>query len=331
VRRLRIANCGFRNEACEVSCPERGTQCGQSLVVLSVALLVLVGMAAISIEVGRVARIKGWLVNVCDCAAIAGASCLPNATLATQEAERISDENGVDIKTISFPASNQIKVVGRENFAYMLAGIWGFTTTQVTAQSVAERAGVVTSISRGVLPLGISTGAYDQSSSVTLSFLTGGPLGSFNFVSLAWNDSSSATYINNLENGYDGTIGLGVTQYSGSVLSSDNRTAIVSDSGTGRALFQQATQPPRNDTGSNYTYPDYPKGDPRIALVVLVEEATGTRNVNVRGVGAFYLSSVSMDGTQITGRFLSIALPATRASSDGTGTDYGVRTYRLIQ
>ena len=68
---------------------------GQSIVMIAMSLVVLCGMAAIAVDIGRVSVERGQLQNAADAAALAGAAALPTATTAKSQAVLYAGINGV--------------------------------------------------------------------------------------------------------------------------------------------------------------------------------------------------------------------------------------------
>ena len=120
---------------------------GQSIVMIAMSLVVLCGMAAIAVDIGRVSVERGQLQNAADAAALAGAAALPTATTAKSQAVLYAGINGVSAAdtTATTPFggnASKIEVVCQGTVDYTFARIFGLTSTQVTVRSVAEKKGV---------------------------------------------------------------------------------------------------------------------------------------------------------------------------------------------
>ena len=120
---------------------------GQSVIIIAMVLVVLCGMAAIAVDIGRVSVERGQLQNAADAAALAGAAALPTAANAKSQAVLYAGINGVPAAntTATTPFggnASKIEVVCRGTVEYTFARIFGLTSTQVTVRSVAEKKGV---------------------------------------------------------------------------------------------------------------------------------------------------------------------------------------------
>ena len=118
---------------------------GQSVVMIAMSLVVLCGMAAIAVDIGRVSVERGQLQNAADAAALAGAAALPTATSAKSQAVLYAGINGAADTTATTPfagSASKIEVVCRGTVEYTFARIFGLTSTQVSVRSVAEKKGV---------------------------------------------------------------------------------------------------------------------------------------------------------------------------------------------
>ena len=128
---------------------------GQVLVLFALLMVVLMGFAALVIDVGMVALQKSHLQNAADAAALAGAQDLPTAGTAKSTAVVFAGKNGLkatqngvkkdgDTVTVTTPYSGdstKIEVVCTRNVQYSFARVLGFTDTDVTARAVANKSG----------------------------------------------------------------------------------------------------------------------------------------------------------------------------------------------
>ena len=117
---------------------------GQVVVIFALAIFVILGFAALVIDVGMAYGTKVQLQNAADAAAMAGAMELPNAIEAENTAEDYASFNGVpetDSK-VTTPYEDdpyQIKVECSGTVNYTFARVLGFLDTEITAVAVAEK------------------------------------------------------------------------------------------------------------------------------------------------------------------------------------------------
>jgi len=113
---------------------------GQAMVMIALLFVVLLGFAAIAIDIGRVTVAKSHLQNAADAAALAGVRDLPDTTIAKNTAVSFAGKNGVRASdvTVTYPDSTKIEVICTRNVEYTFARVLGFTDTDVSARAVAQ-------------------------------------------------------------------------------------------------------------------------------------------------------------------------------------------------
>lgn len=126
---------------------------GQVIVLAALLMVVLMGFAALAIDVGMVAFTKGKLQNAADAAALAGAHELPNEGKAKTEAIKYAELNGVEKinTTATTPYKydtnkedpNRIEVVCTKIVQYSFARVLGFDNVEISARAVALKGGTV--------------------------------------------------------------------------------------------------------------------------------------------------------------------------------------------
>jgi Flp pilus assembly protein TadG len=128
----------------------RDDESGAVLVFVAVCLVVLLGMVALTVDLGRAVAIKRDMVNAADAAALAGAQVCAihrDAGLAEADALETSSLNGAD-GTFSFSApqcevtnapggARTVTVTSRTFVEYLIAPILGFEGTDVVASATA--------------------------------------------------------------------------------------------------------------------------------------------------------------------------------------------------
>ncbi|MBU8914612.1 hypothetical protein BGM25_00940 [Bacillus sp. FJAT-29953] len=117
---------------------------GQSLVLIAVSLVALLGFTSLVTDVGYMYFQKSNLQKAADSAALAGAQDLPNASTAKNTAENYANANGVkksEITSInpsyqSNPTKIEVKL--KRNVSFNFARVLGFTDTDISARAVAQ-------------------------------------------------------------------------------------------------------------------------------------------------------------------------------------------------
>ena len=127
----------------------REDESGAVLVFVAVCLVVLLGMTALTVDLGRAVAIKRDMVNAADAAALAGADVCAqtrNAGQAKAAALSLSEVNGAD-GSFSFSApqcngssatgARTVTVTSRTFVDYLIAPVLGFEGTDVVASATA--------------------------------------------------------------------------------------------------------------------------------------------------------------------------------------------------
>jgi len=320
---------------------------GLSLVMTAMLVVVLLGMVAVAVDIGRLYLTRQYLVNSCDAAALAGGIELPDQAKATGEAGEAALANGMDEYEVSFPedgitaqGATKIRVDGQRTVPHTFARILGFDSRAVGAYAVALRTGPVNWVRDHVVPWGIpwygpEGEPYDYNngelyvlkvgSQTDLSDGSTAQTGG-NFYPLALDrslgdgGSGAAIYEDDIKWGFDGEVEVGdmVASEPGNMVG-PTKHAVTNDSDS---LFQRALEEPwADDTWDNYDY-----GNPRIVVVPIISPlGNGRTEVEVLGFASFWVESCT--GQEVTGYFLDYTIP----DAGGSGPDYGVFTFRLIE
>lgn len=116
---------------------------GQVLVLFALVLVVLMGFAALAVDVGSMTLTKTKLQSAADAAALAGAQDLPVESTAEDTAVEYAKKNGVLESDIIATAGhdgdpNKIKVVCKKKVSHTFARIIGFKETEISARAVAQ-------------------------------------------------------------------------------------------------------------------------------------------------------------------------------------------------
>lgn len=141
-------NTGGGEDRCAVPAGRIGGDCGQSLIIVVLAMTLVVALAAFSIDVGQ------WYVNrhhtqvSADAAALAAANCLAS-TKCTQTtangdaagaADDIANQNGFQTSnvTVTFPTSATVKVTLKNSASSAFAGLFGISSVNTTQSATAS-------------------------------------------------------------------------------------------------------------------------------------------------------------------------------------------------
>jgi putative Flp pilus-assembly TadE/G-like protein len=118
---------------------------GQAFVLVAVAMVMLLGMAALALDVGNWFRDKRRLQGTVDAAALAGAQQLPNDSAGAQSmALNYANKNGGDVAgadivvTSHYMPNDTIEVNGRRNDPGIFSKVVGVPSANITAHAKAE-------------------------------------------------------------------------------------------------------------------------------------------------------------------------------------------------
>lgn len=292
---------------------------GGVLVLICLAMTVLIGLAAIAVDIGNLYAVRSRLVNTADSAALAGVALLPNDPKGSREVARDYIEKNranVDHAEISISASNkEISVVVNEQIPYNFARVLGFTSQLVSARAVAQVSSVCSAV--GVVPFGIEKQNFVFGQLYRLKEGAGNGYDG-NYRALALGGSGSSNYKSNIIYGYNGSLQVGDWV--------DNETGnMAGPTSTG------VNTRINNDT-DNCSYNNHTKDCPRVVTVPIIDslEVNGRSEVEIVGFARFFLAGVGGNGQEnyVKGRFLEEL-----ADSPGnTDTQYyGLRSTKLVQ
>lgn len=115
---------------------------GTAIILVTFMATVLIGMAALVVDVGRVYHIYSGMRNAADAAALAGAQHLPDQSAAYAAAVSYAEANGLNLGEleINIPYTGDqrmIEVKCSREVSYLLAPVLGFTNRQLNARAVA--------------------------------------------------------------------------------------------------------------------------------------------------------------------------------------------------
>ena len=286
---------------------------GSTIVLMALSMTVLMGCAALAVDYGLLVADASRMQRAADAAALAGASELcttgTDATAIYNDTARaralavvVAQRNGatVNANDITFPQWNRINVPASTTRNFFFATMMGQRSSAVTRTAMAGRM-PLKGVS-GVVPIAITTNDYN-------TYIGGGTFevqlirnqdtnfdpGTATSLDLRLDNSgkSGAVFENDLEYGYSGQTVIG--QQINSALTSDinSQGAKLEDAFDWR--IDQAALAPYNDTGNNYTFPNYPGGDPRIITLIVADPNPANNNnpqVTARRFVSVYIETV---------------------------------------
>lgn len=298
---------------------------GSVIIIVAAAMVLLLGIAALVVDVGVLFYNKVALSNAADAAALAGVQELPHDhTKARETAEAYAVSNGVETGQVLaevLPDGRSIRVATSRVVPLGFARILGFSSTKVTADakaSVGSTKGL-----QGAAPFGVVEDEFVFGEIYTMKYSPrdSDETGSGNFGALALGARGADNYLNNIKNGYSGRLEVGdeiptILETEPGNMAGPTRTGVD---------FRIA----ECDHEPKCTCDRFVKGCSRLLLVPIIDslDVTGRNGVVLTGFAAFFVEEVAGVGNvcQVTGRFVRRA-----ADGDlGNINDYGVVSYRL--
>lgn len=297
-----------------------GKSRGQILIVVTVALTALIGAISLCTDVGVFYFNWVELQKAADAAVVAGANYLPlDPSTAVSTADNYARLNGLapaEIASTQVSADNlSISMTLDRTVPYYFARVLGLTigAISVFARATAETVGTA----GGALPFGIAYQTnYSAGQTVTLM---PGQVGAGNWSALALGGTGASIYLQDIENGYSGSISAG--------------GLVTTETGVINGPTQQGINY-RIDEGLNVDptggYADHTLTDPRAVVVPMVNFSSinGQSQVPVEGFAELWL--VSVDGSaNITTYF--IGQVAANSQPSATASNFGAYTSVLTQ
>ncbi|MCR4401989.1 MAG: pilus assembly protein TadG-related protein [Firmicutes bacterium] len=286
--------------ACEGENPldERGSV----IVFVALALTVLLGLAALVVDLGVLYFNRVALSNAADAAALAGVQELPeNPGRAEAAAVSYAVKNGVEESRVTtvLTDSRSIKVTVSRTVPLGFARIFGMASSDVRASAKAT-IGAASAV-RGAAPFVVPDQEFLYGEQYVLKY-GGGDGEHGNFAALALGGWGAATYENNIKYGYQGW--LRVDEWEEVWL--DTEPGNMSGP-TVRGVTYRISQ---CDHFPPCTFDHCARACPRVVVVPVAdfdpEELHGRSQVRLVGFAAFFLEGVWGHGNEceVTGRFL---------------------------
>jgi hypothetical protein len=299
---------------------------GSVALLAAVMMAGMLGMAAMTVDVGKIALEKARLKAACDAAALAAARELPSGDSAVAKAREYLEYNGVSPVEASIAVDigqGRVTVEARRLVSYSFAKVLGLESTWVSARSSAVF-GAVSAMS-GIVPFGIPDQVLEFGREYRLKSAPAEDYSPGNYGALALEFRGASSYENNLKYGYKGFIKVGDWVY----------TETGNMSGP-------------TEEGVNYRLnacPHYPKCtvdhyDPNCPMIMMVpifdpeSLAGGRTQVRIVGFAAFLLKGVEGSGGEnvVTGYFLrTIPQDGLKFNIDPSQPNYGLAAARLIE
>ncbi|KJS17940.1 MAG: hypothetical protein VR69_02630 [Peptococcaceae bacterium BRH_c4b] len=294
---------------------ERGTV----IAVVAISMTVLIGFAAMVVDIGRLAAARQSLVNAVDAAAMAGAREFavnpgtdPSAreSAARQQALACAQSNGIAESDLTVNImNNKVSVDATRNVSYMFAPVLGLESGQAAAHAAASAGSLVSY--KGVAPLCIREQLFAYDTLYTIKF--GSPDSQGNFGALALGGRGSRTYRDNLINGFQEPV------HQGEVLDTEPGNMSGPTDGIDERL---------NRCTDGCTYDHFKPGCPRVLIIPLHREDSleGRDTITVTGFAAFFIDRSSQCASdEIKGYFVRMAGEGDIDVNTPPTTLYGVK------
>lgn len=299
-------------------------QRGQATVLSLVFMTVLLGMAALVLDIGSWYRADRATQSTADAAALAGAQGLPDTAQATTLASQYAAKNGGGLQSVTFSNSlgpnDTINVKIQKPASGIFTKLFGVSSINVGSKASARAA--LTSQAKYVAPIAVKNThpmlvgcggpCYGPSYETTIPVSKTGAPGAFALVNLAngaSGTSGASVLAGWIQNGFQDYLPLGSYFSDPGVKFNSNQ---IQDAITSRMAINPVLLFPVYDTltgtGSNAEY-------------------------HVIGWAAFHVDSVDKNGNNgnLTGYFENVIWAGLDATSGGsTPPDFGVRSVQLV-
>jgi Flp pilus assembly protein TadG len=294
---------------------ERGT----AITLVAIGMTAILGLAAMVVDIGRLAAARQSLVNAVDAAAMAGArefALNPGADPYTRESAArqqtlvCAQSNSIAASDLTMEiVNNKVSVDATRNVNYVFAPVLGLKSGQAAAHAAAS-AGALTSYT-GVAPLCIREQPFELGTLYTIKF--GSPDSPGNFGALALGGRGARTYRDNLINGFQEPV------HQGEVLDTETGNMNGPTDGINERL---------NRCTDGCTYDNFKPACHRILIIPLHREDNlqGRDTITVTGFAAFFIDrSSNCASDEIKGYFVRMAGEGEIDVNTPPTTLYGVK------
>jgi Flp pilus assembly protein TadG len=292
---------------------------GQAVLLTVLFLIVLIGAAALTTDVGAWYRQQRQAQATADAAALAGAQVLPSDTVQAQVlADQYATSNGGGVPAggitlrSDFEPNDTVVVRVRKDVPSFFANVFSIDHATVTA-TAAARADVPEQV-QGAAPIvvnklhpllsGPGCPCFKQMTTLPLG-KTGAP-GAFALVDLNGGSNANGDLADWIQNGFDGYLQLGdYLSNTGAQFSSNNVQSALSDRIGTELLFPVYDKLSGNGSGAAY---------------------------EVIGWVAFHLTSFDVQGNggDLSGWFTKVIWNGIQSSTDKHLPDFGVYSVQLV-
>lgn len=308
-------------------------QRGNVLILFAASMTMMVGLAAVSVDVGRAYATRQRLKMVLDGAAFAGASRLPDTNAASAAANQVLQANKVPSTQASItfsPDNTWIYVNAQDTVKTTFARVLGVTQVSVPGNTAAHSAPAkqVT----GVIPIGVPNQTFTYGQKVVLKGGSGNSVGPGNYGALALGGNGANTYRDNLASGYQSPLRVGDR-----VPTKPGNMVGPTEQGCNARMAQQSQnnsdenyddnhQFEGEEWGQNGAFVHSSPGSPLVAFLPVVDFSgvQGRSDVEVLGFAAFHIEGCT--GGEVTGRFLRAVTETDFAAG---GQDFGLHAVKL--
>ncbi|HBT20209.1 MAG TPA: hypothetical protein DEA47_02390 [Peptococcaceae bacterium] len=297
---------------------------GSAVVVLALAMVALIGFAALVIDVGLLFAERTKMLAAADASAMAGVQDIfSSEQKAEVSAEEYIEKNGFASSYFEINADAEertVAVKGKKLVSLFFARIFDEEAAFVSAEAKARAEGLVKA--SGVVPLGIEEQPLVKGQLYTLKIAAPPTVRGGTFGALSLGGTGADRYRENLKYGYDKPISVGdIIDTETGNMANPTRTAV-------EYRMQSCNHVPQ------CTHEHYERGCPRIVIVPVYEpyliEGQQLKKVVVKGFAAFLLDGQTKVGTDcyIRGYFIDYVF---KGETDDTQGDYGAYGVKLIQ
>ncbi len=299
---------------------------GSAMVMVCAALVLLIGITALVVDVGRFYMVNFRLGNAADAAALAGAQeLIESGTSAENTALDYTEKNGITqdkVEVQANPGEGTITVRVEEDVAFLFGSLFVEEDALNLVKEATARVGSI-SAARGAAPLGIQDHDFEFGEKYTLKVGAnddyGTGLGVGNFGALALGGGGASRFEENLEEGY------------GDILSVDD--VVETESGNMSNPTKRAIDERISNSHSS-SYQDDTTGCPRVLLVPVFEpkdkEDDKVKSIEIISFAAFWVEEVEGQGneSEISGYFIE---STTSGTTSRKTPDRGLKGVSLIK
>ncbi|PZN06442.1 MAG: hypothetical protein DIU69_13275 [Bacillota bacterium] len=277
-------------------------------------MVILLGLAGLVLDGGRLYAERQRLQEAADAAALAAAHDLPeDPGEARRQAYEYVAANGADPGRAEVAVSadgSRVTVRLKATVPMGLARVLGIEDVEVSAEAEAEVAGAV-AVS-GVQPFGVEEQPLQFGERYTLVLDRPGSPGNFHLLALGGRGAQQVR--ENILHGYPGWVRIG----------QEIETEPGHQTGAVTAYRERIEADPFS------THLDFPPDSPRLVIVPVVrgfDEAHGRDTVIVTGFAAFFLEEAREGDGQVVGRFIRYVV---EGEAGPVTAETGVRVVRLV-